>query len=213
MNFKNWTVANERAEELNLYTKTNLKENYNRKPIKDAEEIICKVYTGGRWKDFSFYRIEDTVEIKRREKKELIELEITNDNIFKSLYVINKSAKKSRDSKNHHYYLRNYGIVSRCKERQNELYDLKDAVIQKAIADNILKLEGFHIQHIYGNCNYLCLYKGGEYTFHVPVDEKPTGKCLGELDKIISSEVKINTKIKFKQAVDLLERYIDKIGK
>ena len=211
MNFKNWTVANEKAEELNLYTKTNLKENYNRKPIKDAKEIICRVYTGGRWKDFSFYRMEDTVEIKRRESKEIIELEITDDNIFKSLYVINKSAKKSRDNKIKNYDLERYGIVSRCKERENKLYKLKNRVMEKAILENKLKLEGFHVQSISNRCVYLCLYKGGEYSFHIPVEEKPDGKFLGKLDNKISSEVKVTTKIKFKQAVDLLERYIDEI--
>lgn len=148
MNFKNWIEANERAEELNLYTKTNLKENYNRKPIKDAEEIICKVYTGGVWRKFSFYKMEDTVEIKKRERKNIIRLEITDDNIFKSLYVINKSAKKSRDNKNKNYYLKRYGIVSRCKVRENNLYELKNSVIEKAILENKLKLEGFHIQYI-----------------------------------------------------------------
>lgn len=208
MNFKNWTIAKEKAEELNLYTKAYLKEKYDRKPIKEAKEILCKVYTGGRWREFSFYRMEDTVEIKKRERKKLIELDINNENIFKSLYIINKSAKKSRDTKNNNYYLQNYGIVSRCKERQNSLYNLKDIVIEKAISENILKLEGFHIQHMYDECNYLCLYKGDEYTFHVPVDEKPNAKFLGELEGTISSEVKIDTKIKFEQAIGLLNRYI-----
>lgn len=46
---------------------------------------------------------------------------------------------------------------------------------------------------MYDNFKYLCLYKGGEYTFHIPV---------------ISSEVKINTKIKFEQAVNLLKGII-----
>lgn len=208
MNFKNWAVAKEKAEELNLYTKAYLKEKYDRKPTKEAKEIICKVYTGGRWREFSFYRMEDTVEIKKREKKELIELDINNENIFKSLYIINKSAKRSRDSKNNNYYLRNHGIVSKCKQRQNTLYNLKDIVIKKAISQNILKLEGFHIQNMHGDCNYLCLYKCDDYTFHVPIDEKPNIKFLGELEGTISSEVKIDTRIKFEQAINLLDRYI-----
>ncbi|EOR27389.1 hypothetical protein A500_04581 [Clostridium sartagoforme AAU1] len=208
MNFKNWVVAKEKAEEFNLYTKAYLKEKYNRKPTKDAKEEICKVYTGGRWREFSFYRMEDTIEIKTRNTKELIELDINDENIFKSLYVINKSAKKSRDTKNKNYYLKNYKMVNMCKNRQINLYDLKDLVIKKAIEENRLKLEGFHVQKIGDNFNYLNLYKGNQYMFHVPENESK-GKYLGELG-IITSEIRVNTKIKFEQAIDLLERYINK---
>lgn len=210
MNFKNWTEAKDKAEDLNLYTKAYLKEGYNRKPLKEAKSEWHRVYTGGKWRDFEFYKMEDTIEIKNRVKKEVIQLEITNENIFKALYVVNKSAKKSRDSKVKNYSLRNYGIVSRCKDRQNDLYNLKDLVMQKAIAEKIIEFQGYHLQVINGITNYLCLYKGGNFTFHIPMSEKPTGNFLGEINSVIASEIKVNTKITFTQAIDILGRYIAK---
>lgn len=209
MNFKNWAIAKEQGEELNLFTKAYLKEKYNRKPLKDAKSYECKVYTGGRWKAFDFYKMEDTVEIKSRIKKEIIELEINDENIFKALYVINKSAKKSRDSKTKNYFLENYGIVSRCKSRQLELYELKDMVIKKAISDKKLSFEGFHIQKINEENNYLKLYKGGNFQFHILTNVKPNGDFLGEINGAISSEAKVNTKITYTQSIDLLYRYLN----
>jgi hypothetical protein len=210
VNFKNWQNYRDKSEELNLYVKSHLKE-LRLKPKKEAIPEIHRVYTGGHWKDFEFYKIEDTELIKEKKKIIIRDLDITPENLCKSLYVINKSAKKSRDTKQANYYRRNFGVVSRAKGRQNDLYSLKNSVINKMIENNLIYIKGYHIQNLDGE-NYLLLYSYGDnYTFHVLADKEDVENInyLGDIDHKISSEVKIKTNIKFNEALNLLERYID----
>ena len=79
MNFKNWKTYKDECKELNLYIKSYLKE-LGLKPKKDATSEIHKVYTGGRWKEFEFFKLEDTEQIRAKNKcviiitKEIMEL-------------------------------------------------------------------------------------------------------------------------------------------
>lgn len=210
MNFKNWTDAKNRAEELDLYTKAYLKEKYNRKPITDAKGEWHRVYTDGRWKDFYFYNMKDTVEIKKRTKREVVKLEISEENICKALYIINKSAKKSRDTKVNAYNNREFGVVSSAKSRQNKLYTKKDMAIRKAIERKYIILEGYHTQtstKIAKLLMYRSLNTG--LMFHIPIEEVPTGiKYLGNIEGKISAEATLKTNITYTQAVELIDRFL-----
>lgn len=210
MNFKSWQNYRDTSEELNLYIKSHLKE-LKLKPKKDAISEMHKVYTGGKWKTFEFYKIEDTEPIKTKSQMIIRELDITPENLCNSLYIINKSAKKSRDTKQSNYYKRNFGIVSRAKGRQNDLYNLKNIVINKMIENNLLTLKGYHVQNLEEE-NYLLLYSyGDKYSFHVLTekDEVKGVNYLGDINSKISSEIKIKTNIKFNEAVKLLDAYIN----
>ncbi|MGJ7044629.1 hypothetical protein [Thermoanaerobacterium thermosulfurigenes] len=82
----------------------------------------------------------------KTKKQKIRELEITPQNIAESLYIINKSAKKSRDSKQKNYDMGNYGITARCKDREQYLYTLKDKVIKKILDLNWGIIKGYHTQ-------------------------------------------------------------------
>ncbi|MCD3319508.1 hypothetical protein G8V07_11500 [Clostridium botulinum D/C] len=210
MNFKGWYEVEEKnAKGLNLYCKAHLKR-MGLKPKKESVSQIHKVRVNCKWRDFEFYKLEDAIEIKKKIKTVVRDLEITPENLCKSLYVINKSAKKSRDTKQCNYYKRNYGIVDRCKTRQNELYTFKNDTIDKMIDDKILILKGYHIQRIREPI-HLLYYVYKNYGFHVlekkeliDVDEI---KYLGEIG-IISSESTRKTDIKYTEAIALLKKYI-----
>ena len=209
MNFKNWVQYREKCIEVDLYTKTHLRE-MRLKPKKDAIPQVGSVYTGGRWREFYFYKIEDTQPIKTKKKSKVRDLPMTLENICKSLYVIIKSAKKSRDSKQINYYSGNYGIVNRCKERQEDLYDIKNRVMQCLISNNKLILEGYHIQKINTMNIYLLLYRYKNYSYHIisSKDEIKGLKFLGIINNCITSDSK-NNGIKFNEATKILSEYLD----
>lgn len=192
-----------------LYTKASLKRK-GLKP-KDNTGTWFNVYTNGRWKEFMFYTIEETETIKPRKEPMIRDLEITPDNLCESLYVINKSAKKSRDSKQENYYKRNYGIVNRCKDRQEKIYELKNDVLLKMISEKIVSLNGYHVQLYNGKRNILLFYTYKEFSFHIIdnfVDEKAMN-FLGLIESLISSKMTCKTEIKYNEAIKLLEKYLN----
>src|SRR5699024_3647671 len=102
-------------------------------------------------------------------------LEMSDRNIAESLYLINKSAKKSRNTKQENYYRRNFQVVGASKTRQNKLYDLKEQVINKLLKHERINVKGYHTQDSYnGGTNYLILLKLEGYTFHMPVCHQET---------------------------------------
>lgn len=209
MKFKSWNEYREKSQLLNLYTKAHLKE-LHLKPIKSAAVEHHQVYTGGRWKVFDFFKLEDTEEIKTKQPITIRELEINAENLCQSLYIINKSAKKSRDTKTKNYSERNYGLVSRSKNRQIDLYKLKNNALTKMYNENMLALEGYHIQHLQEGEVVLLLYRYNEYSFHMIGDKEDIAglNFLGEINELISSEVTKKVDIKFNEAINLLENYI-----
>lgn len=144
--------------------------------------------------------------------------EITSETIAESLYVINKKAKEYRN-KGKDY-----------SENKNELYYLKDQVLEKVIEKKMGEVKGYHIQRnlkyeeqmeiyeekqfLYGEDNYffnpekefyLKLIEIACYTYHIPITE-PEGKYLGEIG--IISALKQPTKIKLPTAKLLLESFL-----
>ncbi|MMZ61038.1 hypothetical protein D1872_231660 [compost metagenome] len=133
---------------------------------------------------------------------------MTDENIAKALYVINKSAKKSRDTKTLNYEFNKHDIVSHAKKRQTELYDLKSAVITKLIQENKVVVKGYHKQIFNNNTSYIKLIEFCGRTFHIPISKFDVADLnfLGEIEDVIAADA-VKTKIKFNEAYNLLCRY------
>lgn len=189
------------------HTKTSLRRDMRLKPIDENKpDATLKAMGGGKWKDFVLYHIDNTVEIKQRKVKLL---DPTDKNIAESLYLINKSAKLSRDTKQSNYYDRKFQVVGAAKTRQNKLYYLKDAVIEKLIDENRIDIIGYHEQQSYdGDINYLMMLKMEGFTFHIPISKNETNglKLLGDIG-IIPAEKTRDVSINFYEAKKLLEFY------
>lgn len=191
------------------FTKTTLKNEYGLKP-RDVNEhdVTLKAYMQGKWRDFVLYHIDNTVEIKKRK---IADIDPTIENLSQALYVINKSAKVSRDTKNENYQRRRHGIVSAAKKRQEHLYSLKDATLNKLLKEKLANVKGYHKQKSSYNdeYNYLILIEFGDFTFHKPSFPGQVENLveLGEVNKI-SSEKTFKAKINFFESEKLLEKYI-----
>lgn len=189
------------------YTKTRLKEEFGVKPFSELDyDATVKVYQQSKWQTFNLYHMDNTVEIKKRKVKVI---EPTYKNIAESLYLINKSAKVSRDTKSKNYSSGNHSVVKRAKNRQSELYDLKTSVMAKLREENKLVTLGYHIQSFDHTERkvYLLLEELEGFTFHSPLDAKPDDlKELGEIE-VISADKTVQTGVNFFEAKLLLETY------
>lgn len=191
------------------FTKTTLRNDYRLKPKNpNQHDATLRAFTSGKWREFVLFHIDHTIEIKQRKVKLL---ELNEENIAESLYIINKSAKKSRDTKQENYYRGNFQVVGTSKTRQGKLYDLKNAVIHKLLSENKINIIGYHKQNSYdGSINHLILLELKGFTFHLPVEinEIRYLKCLGEIGNIPAEKTRA-TKINFYEAQKLLKHYID----
>jgi hypothetical protein len=189
------------------YTKTSLRRDMRLKPLnEDNPDATLRAMGGGRWKDFVLYHIDNTVEIKPRKVKLL---EATDENLAEALYIINKSAKTSRDTKQSNYYDRNFQIVGAAKTRQNKLYDLKDEAISKLLEENRINIVGYHKQKAFdGDINYLMMLELKGFTFHIPISEQEIKdlKLLGDIG-VISAEKTREVNVNFYEAEKLLKHY------
>lgn len=233
-----------------LKTKTQLKE-LGLKPLDESNfQATIKVRQNGATREFNLYDISLTRLIKRRITN-IDDIEIKPETIAEALYVINKSAKKSRDTKEVNYDWGNHDIVSRAKIRQNSLYALKEEVLKKCIVNGFAEVMGYHTQKFESSqfewvdtdeivgCDWeyddetesvvevvyyrreqqevrekktsrLLLIKIADFSFHLPASKKQVKnfEYLGEIDKI-PAEQTIKTKIKFEQAMKLLNKYLE----
>ncbi|MCQ2753845.1 MAG: hypothetical protein MJ231_02230 [bacterium] len=110
-----------------------------------------------------YYRLKDILEFKASHKKDIKEynqkvsrikqkrnvkigqIPLTVENISEALYVINKSAKKSRDSKNQSM---SRNVTKSCRTRMNNLYNLKEEVIELLKSMDLVEILGVHKQYI-----------------------------------------------------------------
>lgn len=233
-----------------LKTKTQLKE-LGLKPLDETDfQATIKVRQHSATREFNLYNISLTRPIKRRVAK-IDKIKITPETIAESLYVVNKSAKKSRDTKELNYDWGNHNIVSRAKTRQNQLYALKEKVLKKCIVNGIAEVLGVHTQklvhsrfewldtdEIVGSdieydletaelveitfyrreqkeireqtTSHFLLIKISDFSFHLPATKKQTKhkRFLGTIDKIPAEKTR-KTIIKFEQAVELLNEFIE----
>ncbi|MGV2641553.1 hypothetical protein GNF86_08780 [Clostridium perfringens] len=203
--FFEWKEKIKRGE-IDVYYVTYLKELGFK--IKEGEKpfVYVDVYVNGFWKrNVPAYKIEQTSKISKR-RTDIRLLDINNENLCISLYVINKSAKKSRDTKQKSYDSKIFKTTNYSKTRETLLYQLKKEVIYKMVSEGRLQVIGYHKQFE----NYLILYKYKEYSFHIPINFIPKDiTYLGEIDSLISSESNIKT-IKFSEAKLLLKTYLNK---
>ena len=209
MNFGSWKDLDEynRTNENPIYCKAQLSR-MGLKPKADAKPTAHKVCYDGRWKAYDFYTL-DSVTEKRKVKRVITDLEVTPENLCAALYIINKSAKLSRDTAQSKYCIGDHGQAKRAKTRKIELYRLKDKTIRKFIDAGILELAGYN-QQITTRTSYLLLYRYKTYSFHVPCDVKPEGVAFcGEINDLISSQVTRDKLIKYSDAVRLLEKYCE----
>ncbi|WP_285395261.1 YkyB family protein [Lysinibacillus sp. fls2-241-R2A-57] len=189
------------------YTKTKLKNELGLKPFDESQyDATAKLYVNSKWGNYVLYHIDNCVEIKKRK---VTEHPITLQNIAESLYLINKSAKVSRDTKKDNYHLKNHSFVQAAKTRQSKLYDLKVSVIKKLLSESEIEIKGYHT--MFGG--FLMLLEINDFTFHLPVFKNEIANLthLGVLENEISSERTRKVSLNFFEAENLLNRYIDNV--
>lgn len=146
---------------------------------------------------------------RKKKKVERADINITTDHLAEAVYIINKSAKKSRDTKMDAYCCGDYRVCNAAKTRGMNLYHLKDAAMDKMQKDGILEYVGIHKQIIDDNTIYLDLYQCGTFTYHRP--HKGVVNDSEILDSVInqhiSAEVTKKVDMKYLDAIHLLENY------
>lgn len=169
-------------------------------------------YTVYLYKISDIIRIFDAGEFEKykRRKKEDNYIEESNRNIAEALYIINKSAKKSRDTKQKSYYTKAFSSCHAAKTRAQNLYYIKDEAIKKLIEEEKINYMGMHRQ-VDNDDMYFKLYEMEGFTFHIPTNEYVESELLdGVLPEKIDAEPKKKTKLNYTQAVKLLEHYTGK---
>ena len=145
---------------------------------------------------------------KAKPKKEY-NLDLSDENIAKALYIINKSAKKSRDTKMKGYCNGAHGVCHSAKTRSKNLYHLKDCTINKLYLEGRINYNGIVRQEV--DDNIVCLDEYGlkNYTFHVPHEDRVNKAKV--LDKVIKGEISAGAtrqvSLKFNEAKWILEQY------
>lgn len=167
--------------------------------------------------DVSIYSISSILKAEQEGKMQTKKIEIpnlpqTDENFGEALYIVNKSAKVSRDTKNKSYNDRKHTVCAQSKTRMLNLYHLKDAVINKLIAEGRMNYLGINKQVISDDkCNYLRLYEIGGFTFHVPCNVgdkiKKSELISSDIDGVISAERKRKVSLNYNQAIYFLEKY------
>ena len=180
--------------------------------LKPKDESIFEVHrvsSDGYWREYEFFTLDNTIEKRRRTTREL---PCTPINLCEALYLLNKSAKKSRDTAQSSYHHSKHGLAKSAKTRKTNLYTLKDAAVKKMVDDGILELKGYHEQtHSIGSgteISYLLLYQYEDFEFHIPHSARPKDlELLGNITQLISKEATRECSIKFNDGVALLKRY------
>lgn len=191
-----------------LATKTTLLKVHHRK-ITEKTKVrgTVSLYTPHGRKTFNLYAIKDAVPIKKRHV-EIKQVPLTDETLSEALYIINKSAKKSRDAKNLAYFLGDHQTTQSQKSRQRNLYKLKDRTLKILADQRKLIYIGYHEMDV----DYLYLYRFGEYTFHVPKQAEGSPPLLNHLTEPISSEQTKKTTLKFREAQALIQRFLKENG-
>lgn len=164
--------------------------------------------------NYNIYDVRDVIllyinqDYPTKKEKLLACVDQSDENIAEALYIINKSAKKSRDTRNLAYDLNKHGVCHTAKTRSRRLYHLKDVVISKMIAENRASFLGIKRQIVDDETIYLKTYLIGDRQFHMPYSGRVDKEKLipGVIEGMISAEKK-STSLNFNEAVNLLEEY------
>ncbi|SNU06669.1 YkyB-like protein [Lachnospiraceae bacterium] len=171
---------------------------------------ISYTQTWGGKRTYNIYSMKDVIFAEVPQIHQVIIPDMTEKNLEEALYLVNKSAKVSRDTKEQSYKCKNHKQVKASKTRSNNLYCLKDSALHKMIDEKRLHYMGVHKQIIGNQENYLSYYIGHFYSYHIPCAEFDEKDYLGEIQGKISSEKTVKTDITFPQAVLLIKEYINK---
>lgn len=91
--------------------------------------------------------------------------ELSIETLSYCIYIVNKTAKKIRDSKVLYYDMKHHRKVEKLKEKECRLYDLKTRAIEKAHKKGIASITGFNTQDYklsIKNFKYICRYHKSE---------------------------------------------------
>lgn len=200
-----------------LETVLNVSKSTVNKLVKEKKIHLLAKISLDRKKEVHIYSVPDVIKVYEQEtlpvKKSVysdIPLEPTDENIAQALYVINKSAKVSRDTKQKKYNNNKYALCKSAKTRMQNHYNLKEAVMRKLIDENRMKYIGICKQNNKHSENYLDMYKMCGFVFHLPSDKSKyteENNILSDINGVISSEKTIKVNIKYHDAIRLLEEY------
>lgn len=200
-----------------LETVLNVSKSTVNKLVKEKKIHLLAKISLDRKKEVHIYSIPDVIKVYEQEtlpvKKSVysdIPLEPTDENIAQALYVINKSAKVSRDTKQKEYNNRNHSLCKGAKTRMQNHYDLKEAVMKKLIDENRMKYIGICKQKNKHSEHYLAMYRMCGFVFHLPADKSmytEENNILSDINGLISSEKTIKVNVKYHDAIRLLEEY------
>lgn len=134
--------------------------------------------------------------------------------ICEALYLINKSAKKSRDTANRS---EDQGIKLRCRNRKQKLYNLKHRTIDKLVQEGYLKKAGIHAQEGKNSTFYLTYFTSTDrlprtFSYHRPSTKEDLSEyqngTLETMTVVPSQVVRKNLSISFQEGVQLCLKYL-----
>lgn len=141
-------------------------------------------------------------------------MEITDEMIFKSMYILNKSAKKSRDTQNKANKEHNLPVFKRAKKRKDFIYKIKHLAMKKLIDDGKIKFVGIHKQSTNGTEFYLAYYKSESgFSYHRPATKKEIKEYKESKMMqmtVVPATVIRKQDITYTQAIDIILEYIGK---
>lgn len=180
--------------------------------IKEEKVRVMGTFaTDYRNHEYKILNVMDIVSVADSVKpKEIKLVECTTKNLAEALYLINKSAKISRDTKQMAYDHNKHRVCKASKTRSWNLYHLKDAVIKKMIEEGKAEYLGIHKQIINRHqVVYLDFYQVADFTFHCPHsgEVEETEVMQNIIEGEIGAEKTRKVSINFQQAVKLLEKY------
>jgi hypothetical protein len=119
------------------------------------------------------YAIEQTVPVAKRNVSAR-PLPTTAENVALCLAGINAAAKRQRDAAIKHYQHRRYGLATLASQEKRHYYDLKQEVLDAAIAFGYAAVAGVHAKNLRdddGNetTEYYKLIDFGGRGFHTPI--------------------------------------------
>ena len=113
--------------------------------LRKNAEPSAYVYINGRNEHYELY-VENAMTARKTVRPGKT-LPTTPDNIGAALFEINKAAKRRRDAATRAYGKRRHGAAGVQKNAKENLYDLKNRVLEKSIANGWAHLVGYHTKN------------------------------------------------------------------
>ena len=140
--------------------------------------------------------------------------EITDEVIFKSMYILNKSAKKSRDTQKRANQENNLPLMKRSKTRKDFIYKIKHLAMEKLVEDGRLEFIGIHKQDVNHTSFFLAYYKRKEgFSYHRPATKQEIKLFKEDAIQtmtVVPATVKRKQDIGYREAVEILLSYLGK---